>query len=223
MSSILPPNSFSHRRASFKLEGGSFHAIWGLFPGTCLSFFFGIFDAKKNLLNFHTQNRRNTMKHPEMAPKPLPFRWLLRGRPLPRLEPQNPENSTGFSGSFFWGKANNKSRENKKRGGRYIDIFILQINFCLVEHGTANTALKQIFHQLPLTVSTHFSNLWGAAGWERSEHNPLPTVASLPNFELLIRSNMGTFPSKREMKNSFIKEALFISYRQYIIPNTGFI
>lgn len=115
------------------------------------------------------------------------------------------------------------TRERKKKVGRYIDIFILQINFCLVEHSTANTALKQIFHQLPLTVSTPFSNLWGAPGWERSEHNPLPTVASLPNFELLIRSNMGTFPSKREMKNSFIKEALFISYRQYIIPNTGFI
>ena len=73
---------------------------------------------KKNLPNFG---------HPK-SPKETPPKWPQNHHLLADFQEAarfqgwslKTQNSTGFSGSFFWGKANNKSRE-KKKGGRYID------------------------------------------------------------------------------------------------------
>ena len=175
-------------------RGGSFYAIWGLFPGTCLSFFWNVWCKKKISQILDTQNRRK--KHPRNGPETT-FSLTSKRPPASKAGASKPRKLHGFFGFFFFGVRQTK-RERKKRGTLYWYLHPPnKLLFGWTQHRKHSTEAN-----LP-SVTTH--NLWGAPGWERSEHNPLPTVASLPNFELLIRSNMGTFPFKREMKNSFKK------------------
>lgn len=98
-------------------RGGSFYAIWGLFPGTCLSFFWNFWCKKKISQILDTRNRRK--KHPRNGPKTTTF-WLTSKRPpASKAGASKPRTPRVFRVLFFG--VRQTTRAEKKKGGRYID------------------------------------------------------------------------------------------------------
>ena len=157
--------------------------------------------CSKDRSNSVSQNRRNTRNFRTVWFRHLFADFHVQGLPrllLQRLEPADVKHVKHVNPASFLGvvgrlEEREREREKKKNGTILTSSSSKRILFgwlALKTLSIGQAALKQIFHQLPRTVSTHFSNL------RPTKPHSIMNCGFPAELWTPHRSNVGDFPSK---------------------------